>query len=175
MKKINLNKAGYILLAILILLFSYACDVNSKTKITEKVSNVVFLEQGLSKDEMLSFYSTPQGSQLLPYSWFCILEQVNSKKLFRDNKHIKSLGYIPQDAPTPECKREELPIGFVKDEITEAFLDSALNTNRLSPRPQGNQNVWLGLTCAACHTSEINYGGKTLRINGGHSQISNYL
>jgi len=173
MKIININKVGSILPALLILLFGYASNVNSKTEITEKASNAVFLKQGWSKDEARSFYSTPQGSQLLPYSWFCVLEQADNINLFRDNKNIKFFGYIPGDLTPksdPNCKPDELPIGFVKDEIKEAFLVSALTATRMSPMPQGNQNVWLGLTCAACHTSEINYKNKTLRINGGPAQ-----
>ena len=121
--------------------------------VPEESSRVVILEQGWNKDEMLDFYNTPQGSQLLPYSWFLALEQVSKSDLFRDNKHIKSFGYIPQ-VSTPGRNPDGLPIGFVKDIIQEDFLASALTATRISSRPQGNQMEWLGLTCAACHTSE---------------------
>ncbi|MGZ8144798.1 MAG: di-heme-cytochrome C peroxidase, partial [Methylosarcina sp.] len=132
----------------------------------------VTLDQGWSKDEELDFYNTSQGSQLLPYYWFLALEQANNNDLFRDNKNIRYLGYIPQ-APIPDRNPEGLPIGFVKDDIQEDFLVSALNATRLSSGSQMSQTSykeWLGLTCAACHTSEIDYGGKTLRINGGSAQ-----
>lgn len=167
MKKFNMNKAR-IIFSVLLLLLLNGCDsiLNEEAKITEKASNVVFLEQGWSKDEMLDFYNTPQGSQLMPYSWFLALEQASNSDLFRDNKNIKSFGYIPQ-VSMPGRNPDGLPIGFVKDIIKEDFLASALSATRLSSSPQGNQMEWLGLTCAACHTSEINYGDKTLRINGG--------
>jgi hypothetical protein len=137
-----------------------------------KANNIVALGQGWNKDEELDFYNTSQGSQLLPYSWFLALEQANNNDLFRDIKNIKYLGYIPQ-ASIPGRNPDGLPIGFVKDDIQEDFLVSGLNATRLSSSSQIRQTSykeWLGLTCAACHTSEIDYGGKTLRINGGPAQ-----
>jgi hypothetical protein len=78
---------------------------------------------------MLDFYNTSQGSQLIPYSWFLALEQANSNHLFRDNKNMKYFGYIPQDS-IPGRNPDGLPIGFVKDDIQESFLVSALAAER---------------------------------------------
>lgn len=170
------------LVACSVLLFLGCSDDNKSPSITalnkdnttfgsapNEVSNIVSLKQGWNKDEELDFYNTSQGSQLMPYSWFLALEQAGNSDLFRDNKNINHLGYIPQ-APLPGRNPDGLPIGFVKDVISEEFLASALTATRLSSSAQGNQMEWLGLTCAACHTSEINYGDKTLRINGGPAQ-----
>ena len=173
MKIIKINKRVSIFPAMLMLLLN-GCDTNTndKAEMTEPASNVVTLEQGWNKDEELDFYNTSQGSQLLPYSWFLALEQASNNYFFRDNENIKYFGYMPQ-ASTPGRNLDGLPIGFVKDDIQEDFLVSALNTTRLSSSSQVSQTSykeWLGLTCAACHTSEINYGDKTLRINGGPAQ-----
>jgi len=170
MKIINFNKSVSIFSAMLMLLLN-GCDTNTndKAEMTEPASSVVTLDQGWNKDEELDFYNTSQGSQLLPYSWFLALEQANNSDLFRDNKNIKYLGYISQ-ASIAGRNPDGLPIGFVKDDIQEDFLVSALTAQRLSSSSQGSQTgykQWLGLTCAACHTSEINYSDKTLRINGG--------
>jgi hypothetical protein len=170
MKIININKSVSIFPAMLMLLLnSFDSNAYDKSEMTKQISSVVILDQGWDKNEMLDFYNTSQGSQLLPYSWFLALEQAGNSDLFRDDKNIKSLGYIPQ-ASTPGRNPDGLPIGFVKDVIQEDFLASALTATRLSSSAQGNQMEWLGLTCAACHTSEINYGDKTLRINGGPAQ-----
>ena len=176
MKITNFNKRELIFPAMLMLLLTgCGSNTNDKTEITkkvsniEKVSNIVALDQGWNKDEELDFYNTSQGSQLMPYSWFLALEQAGNGDLFRDNKNINYLGYIPQ-ASAPGRNPDGLPIGFVKDVIQEDFLASALTATRLSSSARGHQKEWLGLTCAACHTSEINYGDKTLRINGGSAQ-----
>ncbi|MER0172049.1 MAG: cytochrome C [Nitrosomonas sp.] len=169
MKIINFNKSGLVFPVMLILLLT-GCDSNAHNKadIKKSASNILTLDQGWTEYEELDFYNTSQGSQLMPYSWFLALEQAGNSDLFRDNKNIKYLGYIPQDS-TPG-NPDGLPIGFVKDVITEDFLASALTATRLSSSKQDNQMEWLGLTCAACHTAEINYGDKTLRINGGPAQ-----
>ncbi len=117
----------------------------------------------------MDYYNTSQGSQLMPYSWFLALEQPDSNKLFRDSANIKRLGYIPQDN-TPGINPDGLPIGFVKDDNSEEFLSRAVYASGYSPGSQdlySEYREWLGLTCAACHTSEIIYKSRTLRIDGG--------
>jgi hypothetical protein len=41
------------------------------------------LDQGWSDDTRGLFWSTAQGSQIIPYDWFVYLEQANSTDLFR--------------------------------------------------------------------------------------------
>lgn len=114
----------------------------------EPVKKVVYLSQNWSPSDSLRFYFTSQGSQLLPYDWFLALEQADSTTLFRDHKNILKFRYLPQlpDAANPDG----LPVGFVGDE--------------------GVGRKWLGLTCAACHTSEIRYGTTGYRIDGAPTQ-----
>ena len=84
------------------------------------------------------FYTTPQGSQLVRYDWYLALEQPGTTTPFNAD-HLSRYGYLEyKDNP------DGLPLGFVRD------LDKQ----------------WLGLTCAACHTNEIRYNGKTWRIDG---------
>src|SRR5262249_52312267 len=87
-----------------------------------------------------------QGSRLVPYDWFLAFEQPDNERLFRDNDHIRGLGYLPQ--LPHDLNRDGLPIGFVKDTDSE----------------RGDS---LGLTCAACHTAEIHWNKVAIRIDGG--------
>lgn len=145
-------------------------SANEKTKEKNITHNqIVHFEQGWTRDEALDFYNTSQGSQLIPYSWFLALEQADSQHLFRDKKHIEKLGYIPQDASAGR-NPDGLPIGFVKDDVPEAFLASSMSAERLGVLKDAQENAyneWLGLTCAACHTAEIQYNNHKLRIDGG--------
>lgn len=128
-----------------------------------------FLDQGWDNNQRLDFYNTSQGSQLIPYSWFLALEQFDSDRLFRDKENIQRLGYIPQK-PNPGINPDGLPIGFVKNDNIEPILSSKISTLRLYARAGNDQpgyQTWLGLTCAACHTSEIVCGKNRLRIDGG--------
>jgi mono/diheme cytochrome c family protein len=114
----------------------------------ESVDKVVYLDQGWSPDQSLDFYFTAQGSQILPYDWFLALEQPDSETPFRDNQNILKFRYLPQQ---PDAKNPDgLPVGFVGG--------------------QGSGRMWLGLTCAACHTNEIRYNGTGYRVDGAPAQ-----
>jgi mono/diheme cytochrome c family protein len=131
------------------------------------------LNQGWTEDERKDFYNTSQGSQLIPYSWFLALEQKNSSsnniRLFLDPEHIKVLGYIPQNK-TPGINPDGLPVGFVKDNAAESLVEEVLIEDNLPSQAKSSPReyqVWLGLTCAACHTSELRVNNQIIRIDGG--------
>ena len=110
-------------------------------------TRIVYLKQNWKPEESLQFYFTSQGSQIVPYDWFLVLESAADESLLRDDRNMLKFGYLLQkkDNWNPDA----LPVGFVKDDV--------------KPR------AWLGLTCAACHTSQINYEGVGYRIDGGPS------
>ena len=158
------------LLSVLLLIGCAGEEVITPQKPTSQQANkVITFEQGWNQDERLDFYNTSQGSQFIPYSWFLALEQSDNENLFRDKENIERLGYIPQPL-IPGRNPDGLPVGFVKDDNMEAFLFSSLSKSRLSSNSDDlytEYKEWLGFTCAACHTSEIDYNNHTLRIDGG--------
>ncbi len=111
----------------------------------DSYSTPVYLDQGWSKADSLWFYNTTQGSGLLPYDFFVVLEDANSEELFRSNENVDKYRYLPQK-PT-FFNPDGLPVGFVKDTY--------------------KKKDYLGYTCAACHTSQVNFEGKGIRIDGG--------
>jgi len=111
----------------------------------EDYSTPVYLDQGWSESDSLWFYNTTQGSALLPYSFFLALEQADSEVLFRDNNNMDKYRYLPQK-PT-FFNPDGLAVGFTKDTY------------------KGKD--YMGFTCAACHTGQVNYQGQAIRIDGG--------
>lgn len=111
----------------------------------ESYSTPQYLNQGWSNTDSLWFYNTTQGSGLLPYDFFLVLKQANSDELLRSDKNIDRFRYLPQKKTF--FNPDALPVGFVKETY------------------QGKDYV--GYTCAACHTGQVNYKGKALRIDGG--------
>src|SRR4051794_14753029 len=113
----------------------------------ENVGRIVYLDQGWSPADSQRFYWTPQGSQIIPYEWFLVLEQPGNQAPFRDNRNLERLRYLAQqpDAMNPDG----LPVGFVRG------------------RDRDDGRTWLGMTCAACHTAQVNYQGVGYRIDGG--------
>ena len=147
---------------------------------------VTYLDQGWTEEQREDFYTTPQGSQLIPFKWYLALEQVDSEKLFRDDGNIRKYGFLLSTKPGG------LPIGFVLDGVDELntakapLPEAVLSTIKASTRfgvkkaylgegfdeklyPK-EREAWFGLTCAACHTHDIEYKGTTLRIDGGAAQ-----
>jgi hypothetical protein len=104
------------------------------------------LEQNWTPEERREFYYTSQGSQVLPYDWFLVLEQAGSRSLVRDDANLRKFGYLIE-AKDARWNPDGLPAGFVKD--------------------VGRDRGWLGFSCAACHTSQIDYRGVSYRIDGG--------
>lgn len=157
---------------------------------TAVLGQPTYLEQGWTANEREEFYFTPQGSQLIPFDWFLALEQHNSNTLFRDNSNMQRYGIVT--AEVSKRNPNGLPVGFVRDAaerqatgesgppsrrqrlvesarkfgIKKSYLGSAFQ-EKFYPK---KQTAWFGLTCAACHTHELDYDGKTIRIDGGSTQ-----
>ncbi|MFZ6657355.1 di-heme-cytochrome C peroxidase [Undibacterium sp. TJN19] len=111
----------------------------------DSAAKIVYLDQNWKPEQSLWFYTTTQGSNLLPYDFFLVLEQADKPELFRSDENINRYRYLPQKKTS--SNPDALPVGFVKD-------------NYLSKN-------YMGFTCAACHTGQINYKGTGMRIDGG--------
>jgi len=112
-------------------------------------NGIQYLDQGFDEETRQTFYHVPQGTRLLPYSWFLALEQAENSNRFLEDKNLKRLGIIPDHNPLKNP--DDLPVGFAKT------IDSI------------DGDTYVGLTCAACHTTEISYNNHTIRIDGGPS------
>jgi len=99
------------------------------------------------------FWFLSQGSLLVPYDWFLELERKDSTGLFRDGDHMDRFRYLPQN-PTPQRNPDGLPIGFTKDD-----------PGRMKPFSDIDKR-WLGMTCAACHTNQIEFGEHKILVDG---------
>ena len=87
------------------------------------------------------YYTQDQGSQLMPVRWAMALKQPNGQPFMADR--LSRYGYLTdQDTPI-----SLLPVGFT------------INAERGEPM--------IGMTCAACHTREIDVSGTRYRIDGG--------
>jgi hypothetical protein len=114
------------------------------------------LGQGWSVADVQRWYGAYQGSRLMPLSWFKALEQPGGAGRFADDKYLARFGYLTQPG--------KLPVGFAVDVQDATGLS---HTNLTWKAGQSPTEPWLGMTCAACHTSQIQYGDKTYRIEGG--------
>lgn len=109
---------------------------------------VTHLPQGWSPDLRESFYYTPQGSHMMRAEWFSVLERRDGEGRFGDPAYLERYGFIPPEAAS-ELNPHGYPIGFA--------VEAAENQ--------------IGLTCAACHTANVDVHGEILRIDGAPARL----
>lgn len=153
-------------------LFAFALVGQIETNELSFAANpAAFLPQGWDAETRERFYFTSQGSHLIPYDWYLALEQSDNHNLFRSDDNMRRLKFV---VPTEKSKwnPDRLPVGFVKD--TEAST-AGYSIKRQSFGPKFDRTLytegksWMGFTCAACHTSQIDCGNQTLQIDGAPS------
>ena len=85
------------------------------------------------------FYTGDQGSRIMPLAWFRALRHDDGTGFLDDD--LERYGYLPNPAGP-----DRLPVGFTVD----------------TDRP----NRAIGMTCAACHTRELEADGIRYRVDG---------
>jgi len=127
---------------------------NPKLPAWSPPQQVHYLEQWSAADRE-TYYFTPQGTQVkgLHYDWFTALELPFSQQRFATPEYLARFGFLvdPGQKPTPN-NPGNLPAGFTRHQNT------------------GSQDVFLDVTCAACHTGELRFKGQAVRIDGGSAQ-----
>jgi len=90
------------------------------------------------------FYSLDQGSRIMPLRWILALKLPDGSPFMADS--LQRYGFLPNDASPAK-----LPVGFT------------------AAGQPGSEAI--GMTCAACHTRQIEFAGKAYRIDGGPAII----
>jgi hypothetical protein len=94
----------------------------------------------------------------MPYDLFLALEQAGGTGLFRADEVSDRYGLITSPAD-PRTNPDGLPVGIVRSEVP-------------SGRWKGD---WIGVSCAACHSSELRYQGKRIRVEGGSNHAFDFV
>jgi len=114
---------------------------------------VAYAAQGWSPADRNTFYTTSQGSRMMPYAWFKALRRLDVDEPFAADK-LQRYGYLRNDPP-PDGNPEGLPVGFVIDGTAASG--------------------YLGMTCAACHTGQLEYRQngaiRALRLDGAPANV----
>lgn len=110
---------------------------------SQMATNIVWLETGLDADEQVLWHHLSEGSEVVPLS---VLEALISPKTGRPFlSSLADYGFmLESDDP------HHLPIGW-----TVKVKDLA-----------GRKVPFVGINCSGCHTGELQYQGKSVRIDG---------
>lgn len=112
--------------------------------------DIISLDQNWPPDVRQQMHFASFGSKLMPYSVFTSLEVAESEELLSSDILMQRLGFIPQLSATNNPAG--LPIGFA------VYSEDVMQD-------------WVGLTCAACHTSSITYQDSSIVIDGGPGML----
>src|SRR5207248_4726645 len=113
------------------------------------------------------FHHASQGTRIMRYDWFMALEQpairmLSVPPLLHDPDYLQRFGFLYDERPTSYSN--ELPIGFaVEEHFQEPARQPPRNGQELGDYVVPEKYKVVGLTCAACHTTQINYRGKGIR------------
>lgn len=129
-------------------LVSAVTALNIFSGITTQAESIEYFEQGWSAEMREMFYYKHQGSHLIPVDWFTSLRTIDNKMYFSDPENLSRFGFITSEIDSIYNKYS-LPIGFAVE-------------------PEVNM---LGLTCAACHTANVEVSGQLLRVDGAPAHL----
>jgi hypothetical protein len=123
-----------------------------------KIDQTYYLGQGWGKEpnspDRQAYYYTPQGTFLrdVRYDWLVNLERPWTKERFASPQFMRAYGFIVDDADLP-ANSGHLPVGFA------SRYDAA------------HGEMMLDISCATCHTGELQYvkdGTRyAVRVDGG--------
>jgi hypothetical protein len=120
----------------------------------------VNLYQGWDKETRQLWYTSTQGSRLIPLAWLLALEQTSTQDLLISETNIDKFRYVPNDLDP----KSRLPIGFAIDTTDD---DNLVETRLRWKKAQSTKEPWVGMTCAACHTAKLQFKGQNLLVDGG--------
>ena len=123
-------------------LIRLAIFIAASSGIEAALGDPIYVDQGSAwtMDARTDFYSRDQGSRLINLVWLQALKRKDGQPFISDG--LSRYGFLPNPANTAN-----LPIGV---HVTGSA---------------GSQTV--GITCSACHTRQLDVGGKAYRIDGG--------
>lgn len=126
------------------------------------------LDQGWTDEQRDWWYTTSQGSRLLPLGWMMALESAGSSEgridAFLSDGNLQRLGYL--GAYVSKSNPFGLPLGFTVDEEPGSAANVMCDTFPKACEGGVMQQKWVGMTCAACHTNDIEYADKRIRVEG---------
>lgn len=145
----KLIKSSVVCLNLLFATVAWSCE--QRLRAFDLPNSYVWLDQGWTAEERSYWHHISGGQAFAPLSWLKALELADSPKKLMNKEHLQSIGFL-FDNPSKE-NPYDLPIGFA------VAKDNPM------------VNGMVGFTCATCHTTQLQYKKKAIRIDGGVSML----
>ncbi|WP_282152722.1 di-heme-cytochrome C peroxidase [Ruegeria atlantica] len=125
---------------------------------------VTCLTQGWNEEQRSWWYTTTQGSRLLPLSWALALKTADGSTAMYGSANLEGLGYLTN--PVSRDNPYGLPVGFVVDHEDSRRADLMCDRFPEICQSRTMREPWVGLNCSACHTTEITFQDTRFRVDG---------
>jgi hypothetical protein len=137
-----------------VMLACFSCSTEKNREGFYVPDEITWAEQGWSEEERDYWHHLNAGQEFAPLNWVRALQAPDTNLSLLDPAYLRGLGFL--DKPITKNNPEGLPVGF-----------------SINPEKE-NGRVMLGLTCASCHTGQLNYQGKAFRIDGASAGFNIY-
>jgi hypothetical protein len=113
-----------------------------------------FIEQGIDQATLERYHHTDQGTRIMPAAFLQALRTADGKSRLMSAQNMRNWGFIVDGEKVSPLNPYGWPLGFtVSDPAVSHGIPVA------------------GITCAACHTGQLDYKGTHVRIEGGQSYV----
>ena len=118
-----------------------------------KPAQPIVLDQKVDARTLARYHHIDQGTRLLPAAWLAALKTADGSSKLMAPSTVARFGFLQGDGTTA-LNPYAWPLGFTVSD----------------PKSSGGVAI-AGITCAACHTGQIEYRGRAVRIDGGQSMV----
>ncbi|MEO8668370.1 MAG: di-heme-cytochrome C peroxidase [Bauldia sp.] len=117
----------------------------------------VAIDQNVDAATLTRYHHTDQGTRLLPAAWLAAIEKPDGSGKVMDPDDLRQYGFIVDGIEKSAANPFGWPLGFTVSD----------------PKLSGGVSI-AGVTCAMCHTGQIDFKGKAVRIEGGQAMVDLY-
>jgi hypothetical protein len=147
----NVNRILRVVLAVAVTAASVAI-VSCTAKKTE---TAVAIYEKVDQATLHKYHHTDQGTRIVPAAFLAALKTADGNNNVMSRENLTKWGFLYDSGPADTLNPYGWPVGFtVSDPSVTKGIPVA------------------GVTCAACHTGQLEYRGAIVRIEGGQANVN---
>jgi hypothetical protein len=113
----------------------------------------ISIPQNVDQATLEHYHATDQGTRIMPAAFLASLRTEDGRRLM-DPEQMGRWGFLVDGVPTNAANPYGWPLGFT---VSDPKVTDGIPV--------------AGVTCALCHTGEVDYRGAAVRIEGGQSYV----
>ena len=121
---------------------------------TELPRVFISIDQNIDQATLHTYHHTDQGTRIMPAAFLQALEMADGSSKVMNPDNLRKWGFLVDNIAADALNPYGWPLGFTVSD------------------PQTSNGIAVaGVTCALCHTGQLEYRGTAIRIEGGQSNV----